>query len=377
MKRILYLISLSLLTLPAFSQQVNDALLLDYYQNQRFAEAATYLKSVYTEPVNDIKVLSRLAYTSQMAGKLTDAEGYYQRILNNDSTNTAILYNLAALNQRRGNNSKAEIYYKKIISKDTTDFQSYKQLATISHNKADIISQLVYLQKANKIDSIDFDVASDLSDLYVTLKLFLQAEKVLNTAIATDPENIILLQSLLKLTYAQKKWPQAIKAGEQLVQLGDRSQNAKLGIAYYHAKNYLCALETLMAIDEPIQTEVTSYFTAASYKQLKDQKKAIVFFKKAVKLSISPSTDTYYNEMADSYQILEKYDTAEAMFKKGLLYDQKPMTYYAMATLYDTKLKQPKNALTYFKKYIAAKPTEEEKEYVEYSKNRVKALSGH
>lgn len=377
MKRILYLITLSLLTLPAFSQQVNDALLLDYYQNQRFAEAAIYLKSVYTEPVNDMKALSRLAYTSQMAGKLSDAEGYYQRILNNDSTNTAILYNLAALNQRRGNNSKAEVYYKKILLKDTTNFHVYKQLATISHNKADIISKLVYLQKANKIDSVDFDVASDLSDLYVTLKHLPQAEKVLNIAIAADPENIVLLQSLLKLTYAQKKWLQAIKAGEQLLQLGDLSQSAKLGIAYYHSKSYICALETLMAIDESAQTEITSYFTAASYKQLKDQKNAIKYFKKAVKLSISPSTDTYYNEMADSYQILEKYDTAEAMFKKGLLYDQKPMTYYAMATLYDTKLKQPKNALTYFKKYIAAKPTEEEKKYVDYSKNRVKALSGH
>jgi hypothetical protein len=239
MKRILYLFSLSLLTLPSFSQQVNDALLLDYYQNQRFAEAATYLKSAYAEPVNDLKALSRLAYTSQMAGKLADAERYYQRILNTDSTNTAILYNLAALNQRRGNNSKAEVYYKKILLKDTTNFQVYKQLATISHNKADIISKLVYLQKANKIDSVDFDVASDLSDLYVTLKQLPQAEKVLNIAIAADPENIVLLQSLLKLTYAQKKWQQVIKTGEQLLALQDYTQRQKLGIAYYNAKNYI------------------------------------------------------------------------------------------------------------------------------------------
>lgn len=377
MKRILYLIIFSLLALPAFSQQVNDGLLLDYYQNQRYAEAANYLKSVYAEPVNDPKALSRLAYTSQMAGKLTDAEGYYQRMLNSDSTNRAILYNLAALNQRRGNINKAEIYYKKILLKDTTNFQVYKQLATISHNKADVIGKLSYLQKANKIDSVDFDVASDLSDLYVNLKQFPQAEKVLNIAITADPQNIVLLQSLLKLTYAQKKWPQVIKAGEQLAQLGDLSQNAKLGIAYYHAKNYICALETLMAIDEIGQTETTSYFTAASYKQLKDQKTAIKYFKKAVKLSLSESTDTYYNEMADSYQILEQYETAEAMFKKGLLYDQKPMSYYAIAILYDTKLKQPKKALMYYKKYLAEKTDETQKEYVAYSKSRLSALTAH
>lgn len=377
MKRILYLITLCLLTLPAFSQQVNDALLLDYYQSQRYAEAAGYLKTVYSEPINDQKVLSRLAYTSQMAGKLTDAEGYYQRILNSDSTNTAILYNLAALNQRRGNNSKAEVYYKKIISKDTTDFQSYKQLATISHNKADIVSQLVYLQKANTLNQIDFDVASDLSDLYVTLKQLPQAEKVLTLAIAADPENIILLQSLLKLTYAQKKWMQVIKAGEQLLQLGDPSQNLKLGIAYYNSKNYLCGLETLLAIPEPVQNETTVYFTAACYKQLKEQKKAIFFFKKAIKLSLSPSTATFYNEMADSHQQLEQLKTAEELFKKGLLYDQQPLAYYSLAILYDTKLKSLKNALLYYKKYLASKPDEADKDQIEYSKNRVAALSRH
>lgn len=375
MKRILCFIALSLVTLPTFSQQVNDALLLDYYQNQRFAEAAAYLKSVYTEPVNDMRALSRLAYTSQMAGKLSGAEVYYQRILNTDSTNTGILYNLAALNQRRGNNSKAEVYYKKILLKDTTNFQVYKQLATISHNKADIISKLVCLQKANKIDSVDFDVASDLSDLYVTLKQLPQAEKVLNIAIAADPENVVLLQSLLKLTYAQKKWIQVIKTGEQLLALGDDTQRLKLGMAYYNTKNYICGLETLLPIPEDNQNESSSYFIAVCYKQLKDQKTAIIYFKKAIVLSISETTDTYYNEMADSYQMLEQYKTAEAMFKKGLLYDQKPMTYYAMATLYDSKLKQPKNALLYYKKYLAEKTDETQKQYVAYSKSRVAELS--
>ncbi|MES2427679.1 MAG: hypothetical protein V4560_11940 [Bacteroidota bacterium] len=71
----------------------NDALLVEYYQNQRFADALTYLKSIYTEPVTDTKELSRLAYTSAMARLLPDAEGYYQRVYAKDSTNTSVLYN--------------------------------------------------------------------------------------------------------------------------------------------------------------------------------------------------------------------------------------------------------------------------------------------
>ena len=81
--------------------------------------------------------------------------------------------------------------------------------------------------------------------------------------------------------------------------------------------------------------------------------------------------------MADSYQQLEQLITAEASFKKGLLYEQQPLTYYSLAVLYDTKLKSPKNALLYYKKYLASKPDEQDKEQIEYSKSRVKGLSGH
>src|ERR1700753_1789440 len=93
-------------TLSGFCQQTrkaDEALLLEYYQNQRFSDAADYLKKTYPEPVGDMKVLTQLAYTSQMAGKLADAESYYQRIYNIDSTNTTVLFNLGAINIRRGN----------------------------------------------------------------------------------------------------------------------------------------------------------------------------------------------------------------------------------------------------------------------------------
>ncbi|MDB5150778.1 MAG: tetratricopeptide repeat protein, partial [Mucilaginibacter sp.] len=51
------LLTLSVLQLRA-QQAANDSLLLDYYQNQRFADAADYLKKIYPEPVTDIKVLA-------------------------------------------------------------------------------------------------------------------------------------------------------------------------------------------------------------------------------------------------------------------------------------------------------------------------------
>src|ERR1700709_2415717 len=140
--------SLKAQQLPA----VNDSLLLDYYQNQRFAEAADYLKKTYPEPITNIRVLSKLAYTSQMASRLTDAEAYYQRMYNADSTNTVVLFSLGAINLRRGNNLKAETYYKMIAQRDTTNFLVYKQLGKIAEDKANFAAMIGYLQKANKIN---------------------------------------------------------------------------------------------------------------------------------------------------------------------------------------------------------------------------------
>jgi Tfp pilus assembly protein PilF len=205
-----YIVSLSLLLafsnacLAQETRKTDDALLVEYYQTSNFADAFNYLKTVYKEPVTNSKELSRLAYTASMAGKLPEAESFYQRMYDRDTTDKTSLYNMAIINQRRGNNGKAERYLKKYTLLDSSNFSVYKQLAGLMAPKADFMLQIYYLQKANKIDSTEFDVASDLSDLYVKLQQFAAAEKVLSVAIAADPENIVLLQSLLKLTSAQK-----------------------------------------------------------------------------------------------------------------------------------------------------------------------------
>src|ERR1700744_3602154 len=122
-----------ILTLPAklFAQQVDNTLLLDYIQNQKYADAAQYLKSVYPEPITDDKALANLAYTSRMAGRLTEAENYYLRLYQKDSTKTAVLFNLGNINAGRQNTPRALLYFKKILALDSNNFSVYKELAEL------------------------------------------------------------------------------------------------------------------------------------------------------------------------------------------------------------------------------------------------------
>ena len=369
---------LTLATLcQAQQRKTDDSLLLEYYQSQRFAEALTYLKSIYAEPVADAKELSRLAYTANMARLLPQAEGYYQRIYDQDSVNLSALYNIASINQRRSNFNKAEFYFKKLVMLDTVNFNAYNRLGQINRDKGDNKTAALYFEKANKLNPTDADVAIDLSDVYTLLIQPEKADKVLTIAIAADTENIVLQQALLKVYYIASKWKETVKTGEQLLLLGDSTGStlSKLGRAYFQTKSFTCGLSALLAIPETEQTENTAYFTAACYKLVKDPKKAIVYFNKAITLSTSKSTATYYNEIADSYETQKLFKKAQANYQKGLLYDEQPITYYYLAALYDTQLKDKRNAIKYYKKYVANNPGEKQKTYKDYSKARLATLT--
>ncbi|QJD97971.1 hypothetical protein HH214_19865 [Mucilaginibacter robiniae] len=359
------------------AQTVSDSQLLEYYQNQRYVEALQYLKTNYQEPVTDAKALSRLAYTSQMAGKLAEAENYYQRVYAMDTTNLPVLNNMAGINMRRGNQDKAYGYYLKIVQNDTSNFYVYTQLAKICSVKLDSLGKMTYLIRANKINPEDADAAASLSDGYVKAKLYVQAEKVLDKAIAADSDNIILLESLENLTHAQKRWPQTIKTGMRLLQLGDNTYITvtKLAQAYYYLKNYQCCVETIAGLPRLMQTEGSYYWMGMGYKNLKDYPKAVQCFNKAIADGISSSISTYYGEIGSSYEESKQFTKSLNAYQKGLQFEDSRLIYYSLANLYDNDLKNKTLAIKYFKKYLAAKPPVKEQALVDYTKGRLNQLT--
>jgi tetratricopeptide (TPR) repeat protein len=363
----------------AFAQQrskVDDSLLMEYYQSQRYNEAAEYLKKNFPEPVTDLKILARLAYASQMANKLPDAESYYQRAFDLDTTNQNILFNMASINLRRGNTGKAEQYYKRIASLDTGNFAVYRQLGSISEGKNDTVNAVGYFEHANRINPNDVDVASELADYYTTLKHFDKALNVLHKAAENDPENVIILLSTLKLTYGESKWQETIETGNKLIGLGTTSAEilTKMGIAYFHLNNYACGAETFASLKGNEFTEYSFYYMALCYKGLKDEKQAINFMNQAIFQGISTNIATYYGEIADSNEKLNKYKKAATAYQKALQFREAAIVYYLLANLYDTKLKDKKNARLYYKKFLAANPSGKQQAYIAYVKSRVDAL---
>ncbi len=355
----------------------NDAVLIDLYQNQRYAEAVNYLKKNYPEPVTDLKVLGRFAYANQMAGKLLDAESYYLRIYQQDSASIPVLLNLANIQTRRENNTKALFYFEKVIALDKTNFSVYKQLGNLYSDKGETEKAISSWQTANKINPQEPDVAADLSLLLINMKRFKQAEPILKTALLADSTNLLLLRSLAKLTYINDRFKETIGTCLNLVELGNASLEVQnmLGTSYFMTKNYTCALETFLAMPVDAQTERICYLSARSFKALKRYKQAVEYYNKTLMQAISPNTDVYYDEIADTYDLNKQFKNEALAYQKGLFFKEKAITYYNLAGLYDKGLQDKTNAVKFYKKYLKAKPPVKEQVYVDFTRSRIKELS--
>lgn len=370
----LCIILLSFKNLTAQSAKIDTEKLLEYYETQRYADAASYLQSIYPGDTQDIKALSQIAYCNMMAGKLPEAEKNYLKINTIQPDSVPTLFSLASINSRRGNVSNAKTYLQQIIRLDSLNFSAYKQLAAYAETPE---SRLSYLKKANSLNSADPDVAYDLSATYISLKQYQSAYDVLKTAIAADTENFTLLQALLPAANQLHKYPEVIETGEKLLKNhADVNVMNDLGQAYFYVKDYQKCITLYKTLEDMgVQNEGTLYFMALSYRELKDYNNAAIYAQKTIDEAVSDHTNLYYAALAGIYEAKNQYNDAVTAYKRGLTFGTSNIIYYRLGLLYDLNLKQPKNAATYYQMYLKNNPDQDkEKEQIAYAKGRILAL---
>lgn len=283
--------------------------LLNYYQAQQYAEAAQYLQSVYSDST-DVNKLKQLAYANQMAGKLPEATGFYQKVLKIDSNN----------------------------------FNAYKQLAKLD---ADLqsTSRKQYLLNANQLNPQDAEVAAELADLYFKNNQFNKAEETLSPALAVDSANLLLLNAKMPVSMALKKYPDAISAGKKLL------------------------------VKSNTPAEHLFFQMALCYRGIKDYKTASSYLQKAIKEGISQKTASYYGLLGDSYESMNQNKEALEVYKKGLQFENNGSLYYNIALLYEDKLNDKKNAISYYSQYLNhIKEPEKQKRHIAFIKNKIEEL---
>lgn len=381
MKNLFLLITLLGLNLSLYAQN-NQALdkekLFDFYQSQRYADAAQYLKSIYGEEPDNFKILSQMGYCFLMAGNNVEAEKFYGRAYILQPQNLPILFSLASINNKRGNTEKARKYYGEIVKTDSNNFNVYKLLANMYSSPKEDSVKLIYLLKANKINPLEGDVAADLAEVHSNYQQYEKAYDVLDIAIKGDSDNLVLQRAKLPVANQLKRYAEVIASGEKLLKDGaDAGVIKDVAKAYYYTKKYQKAIDLFKVLEvAAMQNEATLYYTSLSYRALKNYQQAAIYTKKTIDEAISPNTSSYYSLLGLVYEENNQLSLANAAYKKGLQFKVVPTLYYRMAVFYDTKLKQGKNALKYYNLYLKSKPSlTDDKEEIKFTKDRIAQLN--
>jgi tetratricopeptide (TPR) repeat protein len=386
------LLILSILTIHQYSiaqskLKIDKDKLLEYYQSQRYVDAASYLQGIYSEDTLDPKELSQLAYTSLMSGKLPEAEKHYLTLYTQQPNSLPILFSLASINLRRGNEEKARDFYLEIVKNDSTSFNAYKQLAELTKgelNLKNLITKLDYLKKANQLNPTDPDVAFDLCESYFKLGSFSRASKVLDTALKVldtalkaDTANLRLLKMKMPISMAGKNYNEAVQTGHNLLSYGDSSTFvlSNLAKSYFLLLDYQNALKYFLIInDKAFDNEGLSYNIGLSYRGVKDYKSSIPYFEKAIKEGISPKMATYYGLLGDSFENVNQNEAANTSYKKGLQFENNGSLLYNIALVYETKLNDKKNAINYYGQYLKTINAAEQPKLIGFIKNKIEEL---
>ncbi len=350
--------------------------LLEYYQTQKYIDAAQYLQSIYAEDTQDEKEISQLAYANMMAGKLPEAEKNYLKLYEKQPQNLSTLFSLARINIRRGNDEKAKAYYLDILKIDSTNFTVYKQLASLDKGEMSK-AKIDYLQKANAINPIDPDVVFDLCELYFKLNLFDKASNILQPALTADSTNLQLLKMKMPISMASKKYDDAIQTGEKLLSYGDSSTFVlnNLGKSYFFILDYKNALKNFLTIEsKSMDSETLFYSIALSYRGLKDYKNAIPYLEKAIQEGISTKIASYYGLLGDSFEGVSKNTEANVAYKKGLQFENNGSLLYNIALVYETKLSDKKSAIDYYEQYLKTIDPKEQPKLIGFIKNKITEL---
>ena len=380
MKKLLSILLILVCNLAALAQTtpaVNQEKLLEFYQTQHYSEAAAYLKSVYGAETEDAKELSQLAYANMMAGNLPFAEKVYLKLHEQQPANLSVLFNLASISRRRGDDINAKSFYLEIIKTDSLNFSVYKQLAAMVTNPIDP-EKLFYLKKANTINPVDPDVAFDLANGFNLSKKDDSAYVVLKPALAADSANIMLMKEKLPICLALKKLDEAIFTGAQLLNMGDSSSYVLnyMGKVYFATKQYEKSLQLFNSIEEHgDQNELTLYYTALCYRELKDYPCAADYMGKTIKEAISPNVSNYYKIQGEVYEKNMQLSAADQSYQKSLQFENKGEVYYNLGLLNEFKLHHKKTAVKYYSQFLRSKPDPEKyKEVIIYVKDRIALL---
>ncbi|HEY8969341.1 MAG TPA: hypothetical protein VIM64_09610 [Puia sp.] len=347
---------------------VDKSKVLDFFQNQQFEEALSYLQPAVMIDSNNISLLSWMGYASYMTDDKAAAKNYYQRIIQLDSTNVPALYYLVTLN-RDDAYVIAMGYAARLITLQPDKPLWWRTMGDLFHRSNEIDSAINYHHRAYELASSDYRNIVALADDLIEKKDYHQADSILDIGLGIDSLNLSLLRSRVHSAYLGQDYAAALVPGERIIRLNQPILNALtwLTLSYYNLKRYNeCVSTCQYLLDNGFDVEAIYYYQARAYAKLKEYDKSNLLLAVCLKKAISHTAEWYYNDLAENNEALKNYKSALANSDTSYYLFKDPLMLYNCGRISESLLKNETLARKYYRAYLSAahpQSPEEKKAY--------------
>ena len=334
----------------------------------------------------------KLSQTYYELGDYFNAQPLLEQLILTFPERSAPKYQLAKIYAFNKKYENALDLFNTLYENDTTNLLYLNSLIEC-YSKSDSLNKAISLSnKYLEFSPENQKIAFQLCLLYFKKEIYDPVIETCDMMLKQDSASVTFLQLKAKALYMAEEYTKSSQLYDQLLLYGDSTTLTLRyhGLSKYRTNDYESAVSSLTLVYNLFPQDYTScYYIAKSYAKLSyGEQKALQYFEWALELlNYDESVATIYNQMGDVYTSLKDYNNAQRYYKYALTAEPSHSTnLYALATLNDFHIKNKKDALAYYNRYIDAlnsDTTEKDsssisflkrEETLEYSKRRAVQL---
>jgi tetratricopeptide (TPR) repeat protein len=347
---------------------------MEFFQNQQFEEAITYLSPVAAVDSGNLQVLGYLGYAHYMNENTEEAEKYFQRIVSIDPGNLSALGYLARLNTNK-DPEKAKQYTWRLVTLQPGKAVWWRNMADLLHRTNQPDSAMSYYHQAYSLVPDDYRNAAGLAEILIEKSDFARADTILERGLTKDSLNISLLKLRIRSSYDEKEYEHALPPGERLMRLEETSVSplTQVVLSYFTLKKYTdCIRVCEYMLNKGLELESIYYYEAKACSKLKLYAKSNELYETCLAKAISGTAEMYYYNLAENYEALKQYSKAVSQYDTAYYLFKNPVMNYNSGRIYESELNNAKLAQKYYALYLqTARPhSADEKKAYEYVKER-------
>jgi tetratricopeptide (TPR) repeat protein len=328
---------------------------MDFFQNQQFEEAISYLGPAVGEDSASIPVLGYLGYAYYMLENNKAAQHCYQHIFELDSLNISALHYLEVLHAREDPDMALDFTHRLI------DLQPGKSLwwrtrGELQRRLKQPDSAMAALIHAYGLAPEEVKNTAALADLLIEKKNYRQADSIVDLGLAKDSLNFILLKLRARSAYNAKDYNAVLIPGERIMRqnLPDVNAQTWLALSYYNLKRYPDCIRTCeFLLNSGYDLEAVYYYESKALARLQQYKESNELLATCLKKAISPTAAWYYNDLGENHEATKDFKPAMACYDTAYYLFREPLMLYNCGRIAESELKNNTLARKYYTRYLA------------------------